>query len=400
MQKIALPILAVLLFASCSKKQEKAAVAAEKPAPLAVKTAAAATRRIDKMISVTGSLNPDETVNISFEVAGRVAALYSDFGKSVHKGEVLAELDKQEFQLQLERSRAALAQALARLGLAGDATNLAPESTPAMRQAQAQADDARSKYESAVKLVQSGDISKERYTELEKTFRARQAAFEITRDEMRVQLANVDSLRADVKLAQKKLNDTVVRAPFDGAIAQKLVSPGQYVKDNATVLTLVKTNPLRLLADIPEVAAGEVRIGTTLTFTTDAIPDRQFHATVRELNPSLDAKSRSLTAEARLTDNDARLRPGMFVQVQLVVSRNAEVVVIPSKALYTVAGLTKAFVIRDGHAIECKIAPGPTYDGWIEVPSDQIHSGEMVAVDNLPVLINGAEVSASTRAGL
>ena len=345
--------------------------------------------------------NNDAISEPSVEVAGRVSAIHTDFGQVVHKGDMLAELDKQEYQLQVDRTRAALNQALARLGLTPGQENTPPDSTPAMRQAQAQADDARFKAENAAKLVKSGDISQERFTELEKAYHARQAAFEMTRDDMRVQWANMDSLRADLKLSQKHLSDTVVRAPFDGAITQKLVSPGQYIKENTTVLTLVKSNPLRLLADLPESAAGEIRTGSTLTFTTDAIPDKAFHAVVRELNPSLDAKSRSLTVEARLSESDERLRPGMFVQVQLVTSRNAQVVVIPTQAIYTVAGLTKVFVIRDGHAVECRVAPAQIHDGWMEVPADQIQAGEMVAVSNLPALVNGAEVTSSTaRAGL
>ncbi len=396
----AVVMLAAVIAAGCGTKSKKDDVQeAAKPQPPVVKTVQAATRQVDKKISVTGSLNPDETVNISFEVAGRVASIKTDFGMSVRKGDVLAELDKQEYQFQLERSTAALAQGMARLGLTPLQDQAAPESTPTMRQAQAQMDDARSKFESAAKLVKTGDISQERFTELEKAFRARQAAFDVTRDDMRVQIASLDSLRADVKLTQKRLNDATVRAPFDGAIGQKMVSAGQYVKENTTVLTLVKANPLRLLVDIPENAAGEIHAGTTLTFTTDGIPDKQFHAVVRELNPSLDSKSRSLTAEARLTETDTRLRPGMFVQVSIVIARNAEIVVIPKRALYTVAGLTKAFVIRGGRAIEYKIPPGQAYDDWVEVPGDQIHAGDPVAVSNLPVLTNGVEVSATSAKG-
>lgn len=262
-----------------------------------------------------------------------------------------------------------------------------------MRQANAQLEDAGFKFESVQKLVKSGDISQERFTELEKAYRSRQAAVEMTSDDMRTQWASLESLRADMKLAQKRLNDTAVRAPFDGAITQKLVSPGQYVKENTAIATLVKVNPLRLLADIPESAAGGIRVGTGLTFTTDAIAGREFHAVVRQLNPSLDAKSRSLTAEARLTESDDRLRPGMFVQVQLITSRNADVVVVPAKAFYAVAGLSKVFVIRNGRAVECRIPPGQRIDDWLEVPSDQIHPGEQVAISSVPMLVDGAEVN-------
>lgn len=386
-----------LLLAGCSNNGPKAEVPSTlKPAePLSVKTAVVETRQIDKAISVTGSLIPDETVTSSFEVPGRIAAIYVDFGQNVRKGQVLAELDKQELTLQVERSRAALLQALARVGLDASQENVTPESTPAIRQAAAQMEDARSKYESAMKLVRTGDISKERATEMEKMFRAREAGVEAARDDMRTQWANVAAIRADVKLAQKRLGDTVVRAPFDGAVTQKNASVGQYMKENTAILTLVKTNPLRLRVEIPETAAGIVRMGATLSFTTEAAADQEFHAVIRELNPSLDSKSRSLTVEARLVQTDPRLRPGMFVQVQLVLSRNIEVVVVPAQAIYTMAGLTKVFVIREGKVIELKVTPGQQINGWIEVPNSEIKAGDRVAISALSQLIQGAAVRTS-----
>jgi len=206
-----------------------------------------------------------------------------------------------------------------------------------------------------------------------------------------MQLATIQGLRAELKLAEKRLGDTVLHAPFDGAVVAKLVSPGQYIKENVPVLTLVKSSPLRLRADVPESAVGEVHVGTSLTFTTDAAPAAVFHAVVRELNPSLDSKSRSLTAEARLAEPDARLKPGMFVQVKLITAHREPIVAVPKDALYAVAGLTKVFVVRNGVAIERKVEPGEQLGEWVEARG--IAAGDQVAVTNLALLVNGARVS-------
>ena len=98
-----------------------------------------------------------------------------------------------------------------------------------------------SKYENAKKLVATGDIASERFNELEKSYRAREAAFEMTRDDLRTQMAVIRSLRADVKLAEKRVKDATVIAPFDGSIAQKHVSLGQYIKENVPIYTIVKS---------------------------------------------------------------------------------------------------------------------------------------------------------------
>ena len=386
---------AALLFTACSKGPAPTAQTSAKRDPIAVSTAAAAARKLEKSLLVTGSLLPDESVTVSPEVQGRVVAIRADFGQNVRKGAVVAELDRTEYQIQLDRTRAALSQALARLGLQpGD--NLAPpKSTAAIRQSQAQLEDARFKYESAAKLVKTGDISQERFTELEKAYHARQAAFDSVQDDTRTLWMNVESLRAEVRLAEKRLNDTVLRAPFDGSVSQKHVSVGQYVKDNTAILTLVKTSPLRLRVDIPESAAASVNPGSELVFMTDALPGTQLKAVVRELNPSLDARNRSLTVEARLANPDQRLRPGMFVQVRLITDHAGDSVMVPRQAVYTIAGLTKIFVIQNNKAVEKKVEPGREVDGWMEVPANAIHPGDTVATSNLAMLADGTEVRAN-----
>ena len=234
--KLSLALLCALfglLAAGCGRQAAPAAAgkteAAPRPeaAPLAVRTAAAEQRSVERSIVATGSLLPDDTVTISSEVQGRVAKIHYDFGQSVRQGAVLVELDPTEYDLQIERARGALNQALARLGLPAYAGKMSPpESTPALRQVLAQLEDTRFKYESAAKLVKTGDVSQERFTEAEKAYRARQAAVELARDEMRVAWMSVTALEADLKIVQKRRNDTVVRAPFDAEVGEKVAAVG------------------------------------------------------------------------------------------------------------------------------------------------------------------------------
>jgi RND family efflux transporter MFP subunit len=394
------PLASILLIAlaavlgACSKKSEQNVNAASKaPESIAVKVAPAEAKTVERSISVTGALFPDETTTVSSEVPGRVVRITVDFGQPVAKGQVIAELDKLELQLQLERTRASLAQALARVGLEPNQLDVRPETTPMMRQAWNQMEDARSKYENAKKLVSTGDIAQERFTELEKAYRSREAAFEMTRDDLRTQMAVIRSLKAEVGLAEKRLKDATVIAPFDGVVQQKLVAPGQYIKDNVPIVTLVKTSPLRLRADIPESAVKDVRVGTTLVFTTDAIPGKEFHAVVRELNPALDARSRTLTAEARIVESNSALRAGSFVQVRLITAQAFAVVAVPRSAVFTVAGLNKVFTIENGKAVEHKIEEIIGSNGYIEMPAGVLPAGAQVAISNLAALTNGAPVT-------
>jgi len=389
----ALAVALAGLLAGCSGDAAGEPVPAAADAePMAVRVARAESRQVERFISVTGSLQPDETVTVSNEIAGMLAAVNVDFGQRVRRGEVVAELDKRELKLQLKRVQAALAQALARIGLTPEETDKIPKTTPAIRQAQAQLDNWRTKYESASRLVKTGDISHDRFVEIEKGYNAAEAALDGAHHELRVVLASIRSLRAEVQLARKKLGDATIRAPFDGAVAERLASPGEFLRQNTPIVKLVKTYPLRLRLDVPETAAAAVRVGTPLSFTTDALPGKSFTATVREVNPSLNAQSRTLMAEARLTRRQAELRPGMFVKVKLVIDRHTTIVVVPEQALRSVAGLNKVFAIESGKAIERKVIPGRRMDGWVEVRSEALHAGDTVAVSGLADLTDGDAV--------
>jgi len=391
MKAIFLILPALLALAGCAKKQEVAAATTKAPDVIQVRVQQAVARTLDKSIDLTGTLEADETVNLSFEIAGRVSSFKVDFGQLVKKGEVIAELDKREYEWQLERARANVGQLSARLGMRSP-DEAYPTSTAAMRQAQANYDDAKSKYESAAKLVQSGDISKERAVELEKTLQARQAMIDATRDELNGLIAQLRAQKADLQIAVKRLGDTVIRAPFDGGISAKLISPGQFIKDNTAVATLVKTNPLRLRVEVPENYSAQIGVGSVVSFSTDAAPGKEFNAVIQKLNPSFDSKNRTLLAESKIVVSDKRLRPGSFVQVKLVTRKSDAVVMVPKNAVYSVAGLSKVFVIRSGKAVEIRIPPGAELEGWTEAPSGSIQAGEPIAVSNLLNLINGAVV--------
>lgn len=389
-------LISALLLVGCGKKTEEKVV--EAPKNVAVSAVAAQTRTVSQSIFVTGSLLADESVTVTSEVAGRVAKVYVDFGQSVRKGQPLIELDTRELQLRLDRTRGALAQGLARLGLPGDATSIRVNSTPALDQARAQLAEAKFKYENGQRLVGSGDISKERFQELDRAFKQQQAAVEAAEFELHTQIANVQALMAEVKLSEKSLADAKQYAPFDGSITERMVSPGQYLKENMPMMTIVKSWPLRLRLEVPENTSAFVKEGRAVTFRTDAVPGESFEATVRELSAQLDPRSRTLTAEARVNKPDTRLRPGMFVSVELVTNPSAEIVIVPKEAVYTIAGLTKVFVVNGGKVSERKVPP-PSYkeNGFVGVPIEQVKPGDMVATSELPALYNGVDVTVKAQ---
>ena len=388
------PLLLSFCFslAGCSRGSDRADAANNSAQITEVTVATAEERGVERSAEVVGSLLADEEVQISNDTAGFLAAVHVDLGSRVQRGQVLAELDKRDFELRVLQARAMLAQARARLGLEKDQDSISPEETALVRQAKANLDDARSKYDSARKLVETGDIPQQRYIELEKTLRAREAAHEAAVEEVRAQLAQIQARKAELGLAEKQLQDVTIRAPLTGSVTAKLISAGQFIKEKTPLLVLVKDDVLRLRAQVPESATAAVRSGLEVRFLTDAYPGRTFTARISRVGQALDPQARTLVAEAIVPNPERLLKPGMFARIAVVVEKSSPAVMVPRTALYEFAGLTKIFVVNDDHVKEMRIQPGVSADDWVEIRGDAIRPGMQVATSNLDRLEEGGTV--------
>ena len=130
----------------------------------------------------------------------------------------------------------------------------------------------------------------------------------------------------------------MVRSPISGAVKEKHATRGSYLPVNGRILTLVKINPLRLRADIPEYAAAAVRTGLTMTLSVDAFPGRTFSGRVVRIGPSLNEQTRALTVEAQVANPSNQLRPGMFAKSSLITAKAAPAVMVPQRALINEIG--------------------------------------------------------------
>ncbi len=404
--RLVFSVLAVAVWASlagCGDSVET--ISAAKADPLAheeisVTVAEARVFEIDRSVEIVGTLLAEEEVTLSNEVKGRVVDIMVDFGDGVTRGEHLLSLDRTEYQLAVERAQAALGQALAAFGLPpdGDESEVVIDQTPAVVQASASLADAKEKLESARQLVRTKDIPLQRYLELEKTTEQREAALREARDRVRVQLANVRLQRAMLALELERLEDTRIFAPFSGSVAQRHVAPGQLVGENSPLLTIVRTNPLRLRGRVPEGGVGAVREGLKVQFETDAYPDHRFDAVVSKVSPVLDSKSRTLMAEAKVPNHEGLLKPGMFVRITAVVAEASPTVMVPQAAVLSYGGLRKVFVVRpDGDVNERVVEVGHETEGRVEVLGGTVSEGDLVATSLLEQLREGARVQITRK---
>jgi RND family efflux transporter MFP subunit len=166
---------------------------------------------------------------------------------------------------------------------------------------------------------------------------------------------------------------------------------GEYVSPTQKVATIVQTNPLRVRIDIPEQAIPEVHVGQSVSATTSAWPDKSFSGHIARIAPSVTANSRTLTVEAELDNSSGALKPGQFATVRILQPRPVPAVLVPAKAVMTDAGVSRVFVIKDGHAEQRLVQLGVTEGDLIQLKSG-VTADEKVATSNLEQLADGVPV--------
>ncbi|MFZ1935208.1 MAG: efflux RND transporter periplasmic adaptor subunit [Thermoguttaceae bacterium] len=324
------------------------------------------------VLKLTGTLTADERSSVASNTSGIAAEVRVDRGDLVKKGDVLVQIDASDAKNKLAEGQATLDELKARLGLDGDMAKFNPYDEPEVRLAKASADLAASNFRRSKDLFDKKVISTEEFersqTEYESAMqRYRQALFQI---KQAFQVCKT----AQIKLAilTKAVDDTTIRAPFSGFVAEKLVAVGEQISSGmqaTKVLTLVRIDPLRLSLTVPQQDVGRIRPGQTVRFHVDSFPDRVFTARVRFIAPIVANDTRSMVAEAVADNPDAALRPGTFATAELELPNHRPSVLAPLAAVQWTGEVGKVFVAREGVAREQVVALGDILGNKIQIRS-------------------------------
>jgi RND family efflux transporter MFP subunit len=383
---IALPVLALGLTA-CSTGDAKSKDAST--APVAIETAAvpATEQPLARFIRATGSLMAEEQADVAAETAGRVVAAPIERGSAVAQGAELIRLSQVETDAQLREAQANAAQIEARLGIANGAT-FDVNAVPEVQNAKASYDLMQSEFNRIKSLLDQHVVSQSEYDQRRTQAEAARQQFEAAKNGASQQYQALLGSRARVALAQKAFADTVVRAPFNGAVAERLVSVGDYVNRGMKVAVVVRTNPLRVKLTVPEQFISVVAIGQPVNFEVDAYPGRSFEGKVQYVSPSLQADQRALTIEAVVPNPKGELKPGLFTTARIEQQTRTPGVLVPVSAVQTTAGTSRVFVVNADRAEERIVTIGQTLGNQIEIAKG-LKAGERVATKNVGQLADG-----------
>jgi len=379
---LAVCLLAAVLFtcAACKSGYPVSARNASATEPRPVKTALVAELPMEQAVTVTGTLAAEDQAALSAKVPGRIKIITVDLGSVVRKGQMVAQLEQQDYQLRLEQAEAALAQARARVGLSpqGEDEKIDIEATGTVLQARALLDEAKLKLDRSNALLKQGVISRAQLDESEAGHKVALSRYQDAIEEIRNRQALVVQRRSELEIARQQLTGTSIYAPFDGVVQEKRTSIGEYLAAGTPIVNIVRVDPLRLRAEVPEREARNVRQGLEVRVTVEGSTNVYMGRIVR-LSPTITAQNRILVVEAEVRNN-GQLRPGSFARADIVSNEKSLAAAVPTNAIVSFAGIDKVITIQDGKAVEKPITLGRRSGEWTEILSG-INIGDTVVIN-------------------
>ena len=325
--------------------------------PVAVEVSPATTADITDGVDVVGTLAARLQSEVKSEVGGSVAEVYVTEWVRVKKGAPLARVDTSEVEAQKNRAEASVE--MAKAGLL---------------EAQAAANRAERELERAQKLKEAGLVTQQNLDDARTQQEAAAARVAAAR-------AQVSAAEADKRHASARMSKAVIRAPFDGVVAERSVSPGEVVGEmQKVVFRIVDNRLLDMTVSVPSGNSAAVRVGQPLTFSTDAIPGKTFTGKVKFINPAVSEADRSIRVVAEVRNVSEELKTGEFVKGRIVTGKRPGVLQVPRTALLSwdvAAGKGDLVVVDNAVARRRTVRTGSAAGDLVEISSG-LSKGETV----------------------
>lgn len=347
--------VAAYFFAGDGRAARKTDKASGKgPQAVLITTAVVQARTLELYEEVIGTIENVMDPTVGAEVAGRVTRVTGFTGKKVKKGELLAEIDSADFQVQARGDQAEI----------GRLTSLLEQQERVVERQKT--------------LVGQGFISQ---NALDDAIAQRNA--------LRQSLA---AARAKADATGRSMTKSRVLAPIDGEIETQVVATGDYVKLGDPLFKLVGVQELRVHLLLPEAAATRIRPGLKVILSAPAAPDRLIEARVDEIKPTLGANNRALDAIVKVRGEGTVLRGGGTVNARIVTRAVEGALMVPEQSVVLRPSGTVVYAIEGNVARQRVVQTGMRQDGLQQIVKG-LSVGETVAADGAGFLTDGAAVA-------
>lgn len=335
MQVLKLSILSIILAAAAAFGQG----GSPDDMAVSVETVQVRTTNLDSSVKAIGTLIADASATLRAEIAGQVIAIHFEDGQALQKGAPLFSFESTVLEAEVNEARANASRSEAAL--------------------------TRARELFAKKLISADDYDTAR--------------------------ANYDVDAARLRSSQAILSKMVIRAPFDGFAGLRRINIGDYANVGQELVDVVRLDLLRVDFSLPEILLAKIKTGLPVEITVDAYPGESFPGTVTAIAPKSDVAGHSIEVRARLPNSELKLRPGLFVRINVSLGNRADAIVIPEQAIWPVGRDKTVFVVVDGKAMQRVVALGVRQPGSVEIVSG-LTPGETIVTAGQMKLFDGASV--------
>ena len=310
-------------------------------ATITVETAEVVASELESSVKAVGTLTAEASATLRAEVPGQILAVHFQEGQPLEKGAPLYSIEATVLEAEVNEARAN-----------------------------------RNRSESALERAQE--------------LFAKQLISGTDYDAAR---ANYDVDAARLRSSQARLSKTVIRAPFDGFAGLRRINIGDYATVGQELVDVVQLDPLRVEFSIPETLLPKVNPGLPIGVSVDAYPGEVFPGEITAVAPKSDVQGHSIEVRASLPNEELRLRPGLFVRIDVSLGTKPDAIVIPEQAIWPIGQNKTVYVVEDGKAHQRVVTIGERQPGAVEIV-DGLEADEVIVTAGQMKLYEGASVKA------
>jgi len=316
--------------------------------PLPVRVTPVVRGTLIQVVHAEGRAQPRRRIDLPAQVVGRANGVYAREGDHVREGQLLVEIESSDYDDALRDARAALLQRQAEYAARQDQSATVRESgfeIPSSAIDPAEYRRIEEAFEKAREELEAGRMTEEEYQEIELAYRTARILAGLERGN--ILRAQLTAAQIAVRRAERNLERTSIRAPFEGYVANLQVQEGQYLGGGSPMLTLLDTEIMEVEVDVLESEIVMIRRGRKAEVEFSALPGEVFEGTVRSVNPLIDAESRTGRVTLQLANPDGRVTTGMFGRVRIEAAFHEDVLLVPQEAVVERNERTLVFVVAD-----------------------------------------------------
>ena len=319
---------------------------------ITVSTTTVITMNLNEEDNVMGMIYSRSSPEIAAEVSGRVISVIADIGDVVEKGQVLAQIASEKYDLQLAQSKAEIARLSA--------------------------------------LLVNQELDLKRAEKLFKDNLVSEEMVDRTRAEFNALSEQINAANAQLRNSERLIEETEIKAPIKTKVAAKHIDIGDFVQNGMIVYELVDTKNLRVALSFPEYQSLKLKKGLKVFLSTPTSIDQNVEAVIKEIKPNVNSNNRSITAIVDF-DNPGSWVPGASTQARIILSTYQDALVLPQLAVVRRSVGDVVYLIQNDTAVEQQVDTGIEKDGLVHIKSG-LKNGDIVALDGAGFLTNGTQI--------